>query len=107
MTISIQKAVNINSMNNIRVQGKNNHESARYKKNSRASQQQDNTPGKNNNKFPDGVQIFTSASVPEKPVVIDFTGIAEMNAVSLRFFLAMERQIVYFKLSGSDSENAC
>ncbi len=94
-------------MNNSRVQGEANNESALYKENSRASQQQDDTPDNNNNKFPHGVRIFTDASVSEKPVVISFTGIAEMNAVSLQFFLAMERQIVYFKLSGLDNKNAC
>ncbi len=105
MTISIQKTTDLDWVNNLQLQSRNNNASAAYKRESQASQQQDD-PSANKNKFSTEMQAFTAAPVIEEPVVIRFTGIAEMNALRLQFFLALERQIVHFRLSGLDSENA-
>jgi len=110
MAISIQQTAMITPLVNNRVR-KKEEQASQYGNhsgdgNTAEKNLQNNAGGDNaKNAFDTGLSFLMKATLPDAPENTVLTGIAEMNAIGLQFFLAMQRQIVHLRLSDISSGN--
>ncbi len=100
MAISIHNSSEMKMFTSAGIKKKNN--TAGYKRGS-----QNNTGGESSGsrgesektEFTQGMKVFVDTLLPGKNVLTELTGIAEMDAVGLQFFIAVQRQLVQMRLS--------
>jgi len=100
MAISIHNVNEVNQLLGKRVNNKNKEDSAAYSnshKHKSDAGEEKNKEG--HDKFSQGLKIFMDTALPGKKILSELTGIAEMDAVGLQFFIAMQRQFVRLRLS--------
>lgn len=107
MAISIHNVNEVNQLLGKRVNNKNKEGSAEYKSNHHEHNSDGNEEGteEHYNKFSQGLKIFMDTALPGKKMLSELTGIAEMDAVGLQFFIAMQRQFVRLRLSQMSERN--
>ncbi len=107
MALSIQQNANIKPVMHNRVENKGSQ--SQYSDNSQGTTIAEKKSPDNNEKddFNMGLSWLMNAGsaeeVKNKNTVL--TGIIEMNAIGLQFFLAMQRQIVHLRLSSISAKN--
>lgn len=101
MAISIHNVNEVNQLLGKRVNSRREQDSAAYKQNSHenGSHESEAENKEHRSKFSQGLKIFMDTAIPGKKMLSELTGIAEMDAVGLQFFIAMQRQFVRLRLS--------
>jgi len=107
MAISIHNVNEVNQLLGKRVNNKNKEDSAAYKSNSHEHKSDENEEKnkEHHSKFSQGLKVFMDTAIPGKKMLSELTGIAEMDAVGLQFFIAMQRQFVRLRLSQMDERD--
>ena len=102
MAISIHSAVEPARIVQRQVNKKNNQRDESGGKHYPGEQNQPRRvePEPQANGFSSGLQLLMEAAMPDRKTLAELTGIAEMDAIGLQFFLAMQRQMVRLRLSG-------
>lgn len=108
MALSIQQNANMKPVMHNQVENKGS-QSSQYSDNDRNTAEQNLQNNAHDDKakgsFDIGLGLLMSATLPNGTENTVLTGIAEMNAVGLQFFLAMQRQIVHLRLSDISTRN--
>ena len=101
MAISVHNVNEVNQLLGKRVNSWREQDSATYKQNSHENQSSESEAEnkEHRSKFSQGLKVFMDTALPGKKMLSELTGIAEIDAVGLQFFIAMQRQFVRFRLS--------
>jgi len=92
--------LHVNQLPGKRVNNKNNDDSAAYKSHRHEHESPESEEDKQHRgQFSQGLEIFMDTTLPGKKMLAELTGIAEMDALGLQFFIAMQRQFVRLRLS--------